>query len=616
MRSAPFILAALLLLTSSAQGAGLEEARAASARGSFTEAAELYARVLEENPGDVTARKELAQVLSWDGQYAAAVEAYDEALARTPDDAQLLLGKARTLSWAQHYDESLAIYGDYLVNDPTNRAVALEAVRVRSWSGDYDGAVAAYDADLDLHPDDLEVRRERAKVLSWAGRYKAAAAGFRDVLGAAPEDREALLGLARVLSWDKRYDDSIVAYREMLAVHPDDPEAQVGLARTMAWSGDLAGAESGYDAVLTGRPENAEALLGKAQLAFWRGESRESERLPAQAEAASPGNPDIEGLRKAIRRSRQPRVDAAYDRVTDTDGNDHEIYRVSATVGLTATMSLTGLYRHTDAFNERPFNVCIPGFGSGKAEVDFLAARLGWVLPGGIGLLLTAGVDRVESSVGDRTTRAVGSAVAFGPIRGNWRWRAALERRTFDATRDIVDCNIFFTALNGGVSGTWHKWKFAAGAGFTDFSDGNDRIHTDLSAIYPFAFWGQTLDAGYRFRYMSYSQDLAKGYFDPQLFTSHLATGALRGKFFHPRLDYTLRIDVGIQSFDWDANTTDTEPGVTSGTDTIFGYEIRLGWNITERARLEAYFGENDYAAQSATGFESQHSGLLFRYRF
>jgi hypothetical protein len=108
----------------------------------------------------------------------------------------------------------------------------------------------------------------------------------------------------------------------------------------------------------------------------------------------------------------------------------------------------------------------------------------------------------------------VGSAVAFGPIRGTWRWRGALERRTFDATRIIVDCNIYFDALNGGVNGTWHRWKFAAGAGLTAFSDGNDRIHVDFSAIYPFAFWGQTLDVGYRFRYMSYSENLAHGYFD------------------------------------------------------------------------------------------------------
>jgi hypothetical protein len=79
---------------------------------------------------------------------------------------------------------------------------------------------------------------------------------------------------------------------------------------------------------------------------------------------------------------------------------------------------------------------------------------------------------------------------------------------------------------------------------------------------------------------------------------------------------------VGIQTFDIDANTIiiDGVPAdlaeVSSGSDTVFGFEVRLGWNITDHARLEAYFGQNNYAAQSATGFESQHSGLLFRYQF
>jgi len=217
----------------------------------------------------------------------------------------------------------------------------------------------------------------------------------------------------------------------------------------------------------------------------------------------------------------------------------------------------------------------------------------------------------------------VGSVVGFGPIRGSWRWRAAIERQTFDATRVILDCGVAFDAVSGGVNGTWHRWRLGAGAGFTDFSDGNSRVHVDLSAVYPFRFWGQTLDAGYRFRYMSYDRNLLSGYFDPQSFFSHIATGTLRGKFFHPRLDYALRVDVGIQSFDEDANTV-IAAGVgpvrldpaSSGTDTVWGWEVRLGWEVTAHARLEAYYGKNDYAAQSASGFESQNSGLLLRYRF
>jgi hypothetical protein len=50
--------------------------------------------------------------------------------------------------------------------------------------------------------------------------------------------------------------------------------------------------------------------------------------------------------------------------------------------------------------------------------------------------------------------------------------------------------------------------------------------------------------------------------------------------------------------------------------DTVFGWEARVGWQITEQARVEAYYGRSDYAAQSATGFESAQAGLFFRYRF
>ena len=59
-----------------------------------------------------------------------------------------------------------------------------------------------------------------------------------------------------------------------------------------------------------------------------------------------------------------------------------------------------------------------------------------------------------------------------------------------------------------------------------------------------------------------------------------------------------------------------TLPGFEQSNDTVFGWEAKVGWQITEQARVEAYYGRSDYAAQSATGFESAQAGLFFRYRF
>ncbi len=48
----------------------------------------------------------------------------------------------------------------------------------------------------------------------------------------------------------------------------------------------------------------------------------------------------------------------------------------------------------------------------------------------------------------------------------------------------------------------------------------------------------------------------------------------------------------------------------------VFGWEVHFGIDLPRRLRLEAYYGETDYALNSATGFESDQWGILVRYRF
>lgn len=629
MRAGP-LLAALLALAAPAavgQGDDLRAAREAKAQGRLDEAIERYRAVLGAEPGDAQVLGELAQALAWQGRFDEAIEAYERAVALAPGDDSLRLGLARTLSWARRYEPSLAIYDAYLGDHPDDEAVRLEAAKVRSWSGDYAAAVAVYRSYLEAHPDDRAWRLELAKVLSWSERYPESIEEFRALVAGDPDDREARLGLARVLSWAGRYDESVAEYGELLRRDPGDPEAQIGLARTLAWSGDWAGAGDRYDAILAGRPEDAQALLGKAQIAWWRGEARESERLLARAEAAAPEDPEVAAFRRAMRRERRPFLDTSYRHFQDTDGNDTKY--LAASVALRpwgAGPSLTPFYERTEAFQGRvEANSCVPSFeqqpGS-TAAVDTLGLRAAWALRGGIGLVASAAGSRSDPTVGPSAGHAVGSVAAFGPFARAWRWRGGIERRVFDATRVIVDCDITYDALTGGADGTWKKWRFGGGAGFTSFSDGNDRLHLDLSATRPLEFGKHSLDLGYRFRYMGYAENLADGYFDPQWFVSNLLVANARGPLFHPRVDYAALLTVGLQSFENDASVVAidgaavTLPAEEATGETVFGWELRIGWNITDRARLEGWYGETDYALTSATGFESQASGLLFQYRF
>ena len=56
--------------------------------------------------------------------------------------------------------------------------------------------------------------------------------------------------------------------------------------------------------------------------------------------------------------------------------------------------------------------------------------------------------------------------------------------------------------------------------------------------------------------------------------------------------------------------------GGDSDNETVFGWEVRLGVDLLRRLRLEAYYGQTDYALNSATGFDSYQWGVVMRYRF
>ena len=535
------------------------------------------------------------------------------------------LAEARRATAAGDLAAAIRSYDAYLAEHPDDREVRLEAAKIRSWAGDYPAAIDAYREHLAATPDDRRARLELAKVLSWAGRFDESIAEFETLLAEAPSDRDSLLGLARVQSWAGHYPASIDAYEKLLSADPSDLEARVGLGRTLSWSGDLGGAGEQYDAVLAASPEDVGALLGKAQVAHWRGDEREAAQFLARAEAAAPEDRDVAAFRAELERSARPVIEASFDRVQDTDGNDYKIFRASAAFRIAPGMTLAGVYSHAEAFlGRRQENVCIAlvDQDGNVATVQIAGARLDAALGGGITVRGMLGAEFVDRSVGDSRTRVAGSVSGSGPIAGSWRWYAGVDHRTFDATRVIVDCDVVATVVSASADGSIGAFRLGGGAGAADLSDGNQRLQLDGWALRPFPIAKQTLEVSYRFRWMRYDENPGTGYFAPQGFISNLLGVALRGKLGTPKVDYTVRVEGGLQSLHVDDNVVvvggvpQTLAGFEQSNDSVFGWEAKVGWQITDHARVEAYYGETDYAAQAATGFESAQAGLFFRYRF
>ena len=107
LRAALFVLAMGAVGVHAAVADDLERtARDAVATKHFREAASVYSRLSEREPGNADYLVWIGRLLSWMQDYPAAIDAYDRALARAPHDVAALVGKATVLMWQQKFSEA------------------------------------------------------------------------------------------------------------------------------------------------------------------------------------------------------------------------------------------------------------------------------------------------------------------------------------------------------------------------------------------------------------------------------------------------------------------------------------------------------------------------------
>lgn len=131
----------------------LERARSAAAHDSLRLASSLYARAVEEEPGDATAWQEWADLLELRlRDYAGAASALERWLALTGRDGDAHLRLARLESWAGRQDRARAILDSLVERRPESADAWAWLGDLRRFGGDRPGAADAYGRALALEP--------------------------------------------------------------------------------------------------------------------------------------------------------------------------------------------------------------------------------------------------------------------------------------------------------------------------------------------------------------------------------------------------------------------------------------------------------------------------------
>src|SRR5471030_3326155 len=215
-----------------------------------------FATALELNPDLIEARFNLANLEKSLGHHEAAIAHYRTAIAQRPDfaDAHHNLGSA--LQALGRFDEALASYRLALsakLPETHNNIANILAGR-----GQFEPALAHYRQALDIKPDYAEASNNMGNALRQLDRIDDALAAFSAALRIAPDYAASHLSLGALLMARDQLDDAERHYRAALATAPALAHFHLGLLK--ARQDDLPAARASFERAIACRGDLVDAI--------------------------------------------------------------------------------------------------------------------------------------------------------------------------------------------------------------------------------------------------------------------------------------------------------------------------------------------------------------------
>jgi tetratricopeptide (TPR) repeat protein len=220
------------LLRPPGRGCDIAQAIALHRQGRLTEAQQIYASILAENPGQVDALHLLGLARHQQGDAVEALRLIGAALRAKPDSADALSNYGLVLDALKRHEEALASF---------DRALALDRRHANALNN-------------------------RGLTLAALGRGSEALLSWEEVLAANPNHLDALQNRGNALRNLKRHEAALVDYDRFLALRPDSVDVLNARGGSLAALGRLAEALDSYDRAIAIDPRRPELLINKANV--------------------------------------------------------------------------------------------------------------------------------------------------------------------------------------------------------------------------------------------------------------------------------------------------------------------------------------------------------------
>ena len=285
----------ITVATLSAQNASpLDQAAAAAGNGQAAEAAQMYRKVLEQEPQNVRALSALSELLQAEGKWREAVPLLEQLVKLEPENSAALYQLGRMRSWQSGgRNDALDLLRRACETSKGEVEPCSAYAEILSWGeGTRAQAIQKLHDTLAAHPDAVSTRIKLAQILSWNDATRTQSLDvFDQGLARDSSNLELLIASAEVLSWrSMTRAEALKRYERVLQLSPDEPRALTGKASLLKWQNRSEEALELYRRVLAKDPHNSAALRGEAEIMNWKGQYVEARALAEQAHAGAPSD--------------------------------------------------------------------------------------------------------------------------------------------------------------------------------------------------------------------------------------------------------------------------------------------------------------------------------------
>lgn len=232
--------------------------------GRFTEAEQIYRKILAAHPRHPDCLHLLGMIAYQTGDLETAAQLIGEAISINAAGVSYYVNLGTVLQAQGELDEAEKLYRHALRLNPGLHEVHLNLGNVLLAQGNLNECIACYRAALLLRPDGAETHNSLGNALQQQGEFDAALACYRRALEIKPDYAEVYYNMGNACRAQGKLDEAVKNYHAALAIKPDYAEACYNLGNVFREQGKLDDALTSFKRALDLRPDYAQAGFGEA----------------------------------------------------------------------------------------------------------------------------------------------------------------------------------------------------------------------------------------------------------------------------------------------------------------------------------------------------------------